>query len=307
MRRVLIGVDGRALRGGRGIARATTRLLDALGGTVRVEVPSRAGALLPRFAGCEVAWLPAPRPVRLARGVPYVLTLHDLSWVLRPQDFTRYERAWHRVARPERLAARAFAVCCDSAWTRDLALEHWDLDPARLHVVPLGVDPARAADPRPPLDGRPYVLFVGADEPRKGVDVLRAAMRDVDAELVCVGPGFDHVSDDRLHTFYAHARCVALPSWVEGYGLPPLEALQHGVPSVVSDLPVFHETLGDGALFVTPGDVGGLAAALRRLVADGELRETLVAAAPPRPLWAHAAEQLRGLLADAAAGAEGPR
>lgn len=299
---MLIGVDGRALRGGRGIARATRRLLDALGGDVRVEVPSRPGAFVPRFTGCEVAWLPAPRPVRLARGVPYVLTLHDLSWVLRPQDFTRYERAWHAAARVERLAAGAHAVCCDSAWTRDLALEHWDLDPQRLHVVPLGVDPARAASPHHPLDGRPYVLFVGADEPRKGLDVLRAAMVDVDAELVCVGPGLRYVDDDELHTLYAHARCVAMPSFAEGYGLPPLEALQHGVPSVVSDLPVFHETLGDGARFVPPGDRAALRRALTELVTDDALRGQLVAAAPPRPLWAHAAETLRALLHAAAAG-----
>lgn len=300
MGRVLIGVDGRALRGGRGIARATRRLLDELGGDVRVEVPSRLGTVLPRFTGCEVAWLPAPRPVRLARGVPYVLTLHDLSWVLRPQDFTRYERWWHAAARVQRLAAGADAVCCDSAWTRDLALEHWDLDPRRLHVVPLGVDPARAADPHHPFGGRPYVLFVGADEPRKGLDVLRAAMEGVDAELVCVGPGLDYVDEDRLHTLYAHARCLALPSFVEGYGLPPLEALQHGVPSVVTDLPVFHETLGEGARYVPPGDPFALRDALNELVADAELRSRLVAAAPPRPMWAHAAETLRALLRAAA-------
>ena len=297
---MLIGVDGRALRGGRGIARATRRMLDALGGDVRVEVPSKLGAFLPRFTGCEVAWLPAPRPVRPA--VPYVLTLHDLSWVQRPQDFGRYEQLWHRIARVERLAAGASAVACDSTWTRDLALEHWDLDPARLHVLPLGVDPARATNPASPHPG-PYVLFVGADEPRKGLDVLRRAMEDVPADLVQVGPGSRYVTDDELHTLYAHARCVVLPSYVEGYGLPPLEALQHGTPSVVTDLPVFHETLGEGALFVPPGDALALGVALRRVVTDDALRSRLAAEAPARPIWHDAAQGLRELLEAAARGA----
>src|SRR6476646_5243463 len=102
-----ISVDGRHLGAGRGVARYAQELLPrmrALGGEWDVAELGRAryaaGALLgrPRIGvGADVVWLPAPAPV--AVGAPYVLTVHDLSWVERPQDFTAYERVWHRAGR----------------------------------------------------------------------------------------------------------------------------------------------------------------------------------------------------------------
>ena len=134
-----VGVDGRSLAGGgrRGVAHYTSALLRALAAefpdddwrvllprgageapagvtAVRSEWPSRvlfgaaAVAGRPRLerllAGCDVLWAPAPAPLALGNGVPFVLTVHDRSWELRPGDFTRYERAWHALARPRALA-----------------------------------------------------------------------------------------------------------------------------------------------------------------------------------------------------------
>ena len=136
-----VGVDARHLRGGRGVAHYTSALLGALArrfpqdrwtafvpGTdpvavpdgvevVRHRAPSRAlfgaGALagrprLDRLLGgdVDVVWIPAPAPVAVSRSVPVVLTVHDLSWIERPGDFTAYERAWHRAGRLDRLARR---------------------------------------------------------------------------------------------------------------------------------------------------------------------------------------------------------
>ena len=81
---------------------------------VRHPVPSRllfgAAALTGRprldrlLGGVDVLWIPAPAPLASSRRVPLVLSVHDLSWVQRPQDFTAYERLWHALARPRRLA-----------------------------------------------------------------------------------------------------------------------------------------------------------------------------------------------------------
>ena len=96
----------------------------------------------------------------------------------------------------------------------------------------------------------------------------RARARGLEAELVVVGDG--RIADrrprrpprapaatTRARRAYAGALAVVAPSWLEGFGLPPVEAAALGTPSVVSDLPVFAETLGDGALRVAPGDAGG--------------------------------------------------
>ncbi|HMJ32875.1 MAG TPA: glycosyltransferase family 1 protein [Baekduia sp.] len=330
---MLVGVDARALAARRGVARYTRRMLEALaaldGVEVRALVPGRdpvapvagvelrrtpapsrivhgAGALLGRprvdalLGGPDVTWLPAPAPV--AVGAPFALTVHDLSWEERPGDFTRYERVWHRVARPASLARRAAAVICDApAVAADLAVR-WGVD---ARVVEPGTDAAGTAPSGAPRT-TPYILFVGALEPRKGLDVLAAAWPRAGldgVELVIAGEGREavpgathlgHVTDDELHALYAGALAVVLPSRLEGYGLPPREAAAHGTPSIVSDLPTLQLP---GTLRVAPGDADALAAALRRLPAE---RARLVAELPPPRSWAVAATELRAVLEDAA-------
>ena len=329
---MLVGVDARALAARRGVARYTRRMAEALaaldGVGVRALVPGRgdvegvpgveltrtalpsrvlhlAGAVAghPRVdrllgAGLDVTWLPAPAPV--AVGDPYVLTVHDLSWEDRPQDFTRYERAWHRAARPAAVARRARVVVCDAPAVAERVAERWRLDDVR--VVEPGVDVVSGVAPRP---GK-YMLYVGALEPRKGLDVLasawaRAGLEGV--ELLVAGEGREpvagatllgHVSDAELHALYAGAQAVVLPSFLEGFGLPPREAAAYGTPAVVSDLPTLRLP---GTLRFPPGDVGALADALRRLPAE---RARLVAELPPPRTWDAAARELRAVLAEAA-------
>jgi glycosyltransferase involved in cell wall biosynthesis len=106
-----------------------------------------------------------------------------------------------------------------------------------------------------------------------------------------------------LGALYAGALALVLPSWLEGFGLPPVEGLAAGTPAIVSDLPVFREVLGDGALYVPPGDAEALADALLSLERDPALRGP-----PPRrrpgeiaPLsWAETARRTRAVLAEAA-------
>jgi alpha-1,3-rhamnosyl/mannosyltransferase len=182
----------------------------------------------------------------------------------------------------------------------------------RVHAVPLA--PRRFA----PAEGpRSSFLFVGALEPRKAPDLLvdaflRARARGLAAELVVVGegrldprgPGVRRLGRvDDLGALYAGALAVVLPSWLEGFGLPPVEGLAAGAPAIVSDLPVFREVLGDGALYVPPGDAGALADALLSLERDPALRGRLLAAGQARiaPLtWAETARRTRAVLAEAA-------
>src|SRR3954469_19730132 len=265
---------------------------------------SRFGAL-----GGDVTGLPAPRPVPV-RG-PYVLTVHDLSWEERPGDFTPYERAWHAAMRPRRLARHAAGVVCPADVTRRALASRWGVDAV---VVPQGVE--AAVDGASARRERPYVLFVGALEPRKAPELLlgahaRARARGLDADLVLAGQGrlaprldgrpgvtvLGRVSDAELDALYRGALALVLPSWQEGYGLPPLEALARGTPSVGSALPVFDETLGAAALRFPPGDAAALADALLRV---GRERERLLAAAPPLPRWADAARVMHDALEAAA-------
>ena len=354
-----VGVDARHLAAGRGVAHYTRSALEALAaahprdelrcfvpGRDAVDAPAAANVVLVRdrrpgrvvFGAAavtrrprldrllggplDVVWLPAPAPVALSAGVPWVLTVHDVSWEARPDDFTPYERLWHRLARPGSLARDAARVVAVSRATADAATRAWGLDPARVRVAPPGVRPG--ATPAAPPAGLPerYFLFVGALEPRKAPDVLAAAYAQaraagLGAALVVVGDGrlaaaftgrpgviVRHgLPRAELDALYAGAIAAVVPSWLEGFGFVPLEAAAQGTPSVLSDLPVFAETVGPHAVYVPAGDVAALAAALGDLAAAPQRAAALGAAARERAAaftWERSAAGLHEALSEAA-------
>lgn len=354
-----IGVDGRHVGEGRGVARTCLETLRALAvacpadellvlttatapiaPNVRLVAPPRperaafgAGALLGRPAlermlgrGLDAVWLPAPAPLGLAGEAPVVLTVHDLSFVTRPQDFTPYERAWHAAGRLGRQARRAALVLAVSDATREQAIAHWGLDPGRVRTVRPGVwrgEPTAAVVTAPPaFEEEPYLLCVGALEPRKAPELAvgahaRARAAGLRAPLVFAGGGrlaarlegrrgvhvAGAIADAQLDALMRGALAVVAPSWLEGYGMPPLEGLARGVPAIVADLPVYDETLGAGALRFAPGDADGLAQAMLRLERDADERARLVSAgqAAIAPLrWESTAQGVRAALAEVA-------
>jgi len=337
-----VAVDGRALRPGtaraRGVARYLRSLLERLErdepddqyvlvdpGRARLATAALTGRpRLDRLAGgCDVVWLPAPAPAAVSPETPYVLTVHDLSFEHRPRDYPLYDRAWRRLARPARLARGARLVLCDSEATRRAAIEEWGLAEERTRTVLPG--PGRPPASSGALPGgvpERFFLAVGALEPRKLPGVLleahgRARRDGLAAGLVFAGDGplrgeleragatvLGHTGDEALDALYEHALALACVSREEGFGFTPLEALARGTPAVVSDLPVFDETLGDAALRVPPGDADALAVALLRLEREPELCEQLAAAGRAvvaRLSWEEAARATRAALAEAAA------
>src|SRR5437868_2961507 len=142
---MIVAVDARSLAAGRGVSRYAREMLAALarafpqdvqrlvsppfrravfGASALVGAPSL-GALGAR--GADVAWLPAPAPVAVGP-LPYVLTVHDLSWLARPRDFTAYERAWHAVGRLPDQARRAARVVADSHATARVLAGRWGVE-----------------------------------------------------------------------------------------------------------------------------------------------------------------------------------
>ncbi|HET7568828.1 MAG TPA: glycosyltransferase family 4 protein [Gaiellaceae bacterium] len=154
-----------------------------------------------------------------------------------------------------------------------------------VELVPNGIDHAAlSALPRSGSGRR--ILFVGRDEPRKGLPVLLEAFTQLDAELVLVGPSnrllqgrsgvraLGRVSDDELRRELAAADVLAAPSLGgESFGIVLAEAMAAGIPVVASDIPGYREVLPpEAGRLVPPGDPAALAAALRELLADAGRR-----------------------------------
>jgi glycosyltransferase involved in cell wall biosynthesis len=85
----------------------------------------------------------------------------------------------------------------------------------------------------------------------------------------------DYISDADLEVLYAGAAVFVLPSFNEGFGIPVLEAMAHGVPVIVSDTASLPEVAGDAGILVDPGDIQSIANAMERVIADDNLRRHL--------------------------------
>ena len=140
---------------------------------------------------------------------------------------------------------------------------------------------------------KPYVLYVGTAERRKGFDTLLAAMARVfrqrsDLTLVVttrldgwhpVEPlriaQLGYVENDLLAALYRECTLLAFPSRYEGFGLPVLEAMSYGAPVVASNASSVPEAGGDAACYVPPDDDEALAAAILRVAGDSAYADEL--------------------------------
>ena len=278
----------------------------ALGGKERTSL-WREVRLAPALRQDGVDLLHSPvAAIPLRTQVPRVATVHEIPWILHPGIEGRGREIAHRL-RVRAAAAFAAAVVVPSEATRtDLLALHPGAE-GRVHVVPHGVDPLFLAPPaaaggaleRLGLDGRPFLLAVGAARPRTGLAPLLAASAAYraaggDRDLAVTGPGkapagpppgvrwLGWIEDPLLVAAYRGADALVYHSLNEGFGLPLLEAMALGVPVVAASAGSVPEVAGGAALLVPPGDGAALAEALRSVTTDGVLRARLVAAGRAR-------------------------
>ncbi len=245
---------------------------------------------------------------------PGIVTVHDLSFLVYPQYAVPGLEYYLRGAVP-RAVRRARLVLADSENTRRDLIRFWDTPPEKVHVLYPGLAPhfRRVEDPdvlarvrhRYRLPPR-FILSVSRLEPRKNFPGLIAAFERLKARtglphhLVIAGgkgwlyepifdaaarspyreaihfPGF--VADEDLPALYTLAEAFAYPSFYEGFGFPPLEAMACGTPVVCADNSSLPEVVGNAGLLLPAEDTDAWADALAQVLTDADLRERLIAA-----------------------------
>ena len=242
-----------------------------------------------------------------ADGQRLVVTVHDLAFEYFPGAFPRSWRTLYRLGL-RAAVRRADAIVTPSRNTAEDVLSRTDVDPEKLHVVPLAAALPTGALEADPVLARlkvptPFVLFAGTLEPRKNLVRLVRAYRRVAADgfphaLVLAGPlGWHHeplmrelalrgagevvmtgpVTPEELDALYRAADVFVYPSLYEGFGLPVIEAMARGVPTVASSTSSVPEVAGDAAVGVDPRSVRQISGAIESVLGDLELAERLAA------------------------------
>ena len=245
----------------------------------------------------------APHPLLIpARHAAQVITIHDLFFLSDPAR-TRGEIRRDYPALAETHARRAHAVITSTEYGRGVVTRQLGVPADRVYVCRPGAPSWRSLGrgPNIPRDG--CVLFVGTLEPRKNLLRLVRAYRRVAANgfphaLVLAGPlGWHHeslmrelalrgpgeivmtgsLSDDELDAVYRAADVFAYPSLYEGFGLPVVEAMARGVPTVASTTSSVPEVAADAAIGVNPRSVREIAQAIESLLSDVDLADKMAA------------------------------
>ena len=251
-----------------------------------------------------------------------MFAIHDAAIFDFPQAYTRMFRVWYKFQFWLQ-ARRAQALLTVSEFSRDRLCKHLGIETGRFCVVSNGVNHIHRIESDDGilselgLKSSQYLLAVGSSNPSKNFATLIeafSAMKNIDAiRLVVVGGSnpavfaeqvvscdprilrTGRVSDSQLKALYTNARAFVFPSFYEGFGIPPLEAMACGCPVIASDAASIPEICGDADGYFDPYSILSIQTSLERIIIDGDWRARLRAAGNRKAkeyTWAAAAEQL---------------
>ncbi len=236
---------------------------------------------------------------------PIVMTAHDIFGVAQPDKFSGLAKRYWTKTLPQSMY-RAERLLCISEYTKQEIMTHLNIDETKLTVVPLAVsDQFRLVEDAGAIGKHlrdmkvevPFILSVGTLEPRKNFERLLEAYafsQRQNIKLVLVGKKgwdyhgifetirkyhlqnavilLDYISDEQLVALYNACLFFVMPSLYEGFGLPPLEAMQCGAPVAVSQNTSLTEVVGDAGVLFDPYDVTSIRARLDLLLTDEVMR-----------------------------------
>jgi len=265
---------------------------------------------LPRLLGrncINLFWSPAHRiPFFLSRRVKTMVTIHDLVWKHAPSTMKFSNWLLDSLLMPYSVM-RADKVICISHSTKNDLLTLFPNIKNKVKIIYLGITVHNLVNTNQIIDlpkiNSSYILFVGTFEPRKNIErlvrafsLLEESLKDSTSLVLVGGNGWGNqnlkslinnlklnqrvinlgwVNDDHLAYLYKNALFVAMPSLYEGFGLPLIEAMQYGVPSLTSVTSSMPEIIEDAGELVNPHDVESIRGGLTRLLLNRQYLDDL--------------------------------
>jgi glycosyltransferase involved in cell wall biosynthesis len=248
-------------------------------------------------------------PIILNFKQKYIVTIHDLIQILFPNENQKIVYICQKMMFPK-IVQSIDKIISDSHHTKQDIIKHFKIPEDKIKVIHLA-----ASENYRPLNEKeiinikqkynlnyPFILYVGTLEPRKNIPTLLKALyklkkQGIKHKLVITGKkGWKYksifetidklnlqkdviftgyVPDEDLPALYNAADLFVYPSLYEGFGLPPLEAMQCGTPVITSNTSSLPEVVGDAGIMVNPYDVDELANKMYEVLTNDGLREEL--------------------------------
>lgn len=286
------------------------------------------------LGGVDVLFVPSVRLAPCTTKTPLVVTFHDLSFVRHANYFSIKRRLWHKVMEPKRIAQQATKIIAVSSTTAADLEELYNINKKKIQVIHSGIsDNIKRVDVKSEIAkqtkekyGLPesYILFLGTIEPRKNLDGLlssytvarragitqklviagvrgwisgdfyeRASRHPFAKDIIFTG----YVADEDKPALYSLADLFVYPSFYEGFGFPPLEALLCGTPVITSYNSAIPEIVGQWATLINPYDPDELGwAIVQKLRNPMPVSETSINEIREKYNWTRAGSETLGAL-----------
>ncbi len=279
-----------------------------------MELSSRFGGFsnFGKLSPFDVVFRPHFHPLGKSKNNKEIVVIHDLSFETMPNLFSKKNLLWHWIVDPKGQAKRAEKIIAVSEATKKDIVDRYGIFPEKISVVYPGINPFFSESVEDLEIAKfkaqygiqsPFLLFVGTIEPRKNIigaikifEILKERFSDLSLILAgscgkSSGPilkfaekskyakdikfwGFASFPD--LRNLYHSATLFLYPSFLEGFGMPPLEAQASGLPVISSNAGALQETLENSAILLNPEDVAGFASAVERILTDSDMRKRLI-------------------------------
>lgn len=257
------------------------------------------------LGGVDIFFAPNLEFISLSNKCKKIVTAHDLSFDLYPEFLSLKRKLWHKFINPRKFICSADKIIAVSQNTKKDLINLYKVLPEKISVVYSGINFSREASSTHSMSLQlpdKYILTVSTLEPRKNIESLILAYRQLikesefkDHHLLIVGPkgwkaerifylannekniqflGF--VRDDEKAALFKKAKVFVYPSFYEGFGFPPLEALCYQTPVIASFNSSLPEILENSALYINPYDTAEILSALKQILMNGIYAQQII-------------------------------
>ncbi len=257
----------------------------------------------------DVYWVPANNFINLSPQVSSVFTCHDLSWLVFPEFYSNKGKIWHRALQLEKKYQQADKIIAVSEHTKNDILRFFPkINPDKISVIYSGVEAVKLSseqiEQQVKLLALPknYILYLGNIEPRKNLLSLISAFLKLQSKfpdlylLIAGGDGWHrgysrrvqkkiakhprikylgYVNELQKLVLYNQALSFVFPSYYEGFGFPPLEAMTQNCPVIASHTSALPEVIGEAGVLINPFAVNDLSVAIAEIISNENWRQQL--------------------------------